>query len=95
MAHNVTPLTAEEQLLLRSRAKAELIRLVAVYADEETKEKINRFKEKFGICEIVYKVILEDHQFNKTGKHLERLQVDMTQAPHALNMQDMILTRIY
>ena len=39
MAHNVTPLTAEEQLLLRSRAKAELIRLVAVYADEETKEK--------------------------------------------------------
>ena len=48
------------------------------------KKKINRFKEKFGICEIVYKVILEDHQFNKTGKHLERLQVDMTQAPHAL-----------
>lgn len=33
------------------------------------KKKINRFKEKFGICEIVYKVILEDHQFNKTGKH--------------------------
>ena len=35
MAHNVTPLTAEEQLLLRSRAKAELIRLVAVYADDK------------------------------------------------------------
>ena len=84
MAHNVTPLTVEQQLSLRNRAKAELIRLEAVYSDEETKEKINRFKEKFGVCEIVYKVILEDHQFNKTGKHLERLQVDMTQAPHAL-----------
>lgn len=45
---------------------------------------IDDFKEKFSICEIVYKVILEDHQYNKTGQHLERLQVTMTQAPHAL-----------
>ena len=44
MAHNVTPLTVEQQLSLRNRAKAELIRLEAVYSDEETKEKINRFK---------------------------------------------------
>ena len=84
MAHNVTPLTAEEQLSLRKRAKDELFRLEAVCSDEKTKERINRFKEKFGICEIVYKVILEDHQFNKTGKHFDRLQVDMKQVPHAL-----------
>ena len=85
MAHSITPLTAEQKLSLRNKARAELMRLEAVYSDEETREKINKFKEKFGICEIVYKVILEDHQFNKTGKHLERLQVDMKQAPHALN----------
>lgn len=84
MANTVTPLTPEAQLALRNRAKAELGRLEAVYADKEIEEKISVFKEKFGIYEIVYKVVLEDHQFNKTGKHLDRIQVKMTQAPYAL-----------
>ena len=84
MAKTVTPLTPEEQLALSNRAKAELGRLEAVYADKEIKEKIAVFKEKFGICEIVYKVVLEDHQFNKTGEHSDRLQVNMKQAPYAL-----------
>lgn len=74
MANTVTPLTPEAQLALRNRAKAELGRLEAVYADKEIEEKISVFKEKFGICEIVYKVVLENHQFNKTGKHLDRLR---------------------
>ena len=85
MAHSNTQLTFEQKLVLRNKAKDELLRLEAVYSDEETRDKINRFKEKFGICEIVYKVVLEEHQFNKTGKHFERLRVDMTQAPYALN----------
>ena len=85
MAHSITKLTFEQKLMLRNKAKDELLRLEAVYSDEETRDKINRFKEKFGICEIVYKVVLEEHQFNKTGKHFERLRVDMTQAPYALN----------
>lgn len=42
---------------------------------------IDDFKEKFSIYEIVYKVILEEHQFNKTGKHLDYLKVTMTQVP--------------
>ena len=58
MAKTVTPLTPEEQLALRNRAKAELGRLEAVYADKEIKEKIAVFKEKFGICEIVYMPVM-------------------------------------
>ncbi len=45
-------ITAEEQLALRNKAKAELQRLETVDADLA-----NRFKAKFGVCEIVYKVI--------------------------------------
>ena len=41
----------------------------------ETKKMIDDFKDKFSVCEIVYKVVLEDHQFNKYGVHKERLQV--------------------
>ena len=85
MAKTVRPLSSEEQLNLRNKAKMELERLEAVYLDEDISEKINKFKEKFGVCEIVYKVILEEHQFNKTGRRSERLKVDMKQAPYALD----------
>ena len=83
MAHLV--LSQKEQLELRNKAKAELERLETLYEDKEKSKMINDFKEKFSICEIVYKVILEDHQFNKTGKHLNRLKVNMQQAPYALS----------
>ena len=33
----------------------------------------------------LYIVILDDHQFNKTGKHPDRMKVDMTQVPYALS----------
>ena len=84
MGKNVTPLSAEAQLILRNRAKAELNRLTEVYRDEETKQLVEDFRSQFGICEIVYKVILDDHQFNKTGKHPEYMKVTMQQVPHAL-----------
>ena len=79
MANVITPLSAEEQLALRNKAKAELERLEGTLADEKLKKKIDDFKDKFSVCEIVYKVVLEDHQFNKYG-----LQVSMKEAPHAL-----------
>ena len=85
MSSKVKPLSSEEQHALREKAKSELERLETVYADNQMREKIHTFKEKFGICEIVYKVVLDDHQFNKTGKHPERMKVDMTQVPHALS----------
>ena len=48
------------------------------------KEKINRFKEKFGICEIVYKVVLEDHQSKRKGIYPTNLKIDMRQVIPAL-----------
>lgn len=85
MADRVKPLTSEEKSALRERTKRELERLEAVYADEATRERVAKFKEKFGICEIVYKVVFADYEFNRTGKHKEYLKIDMSQAPAALS----------
>jgi len=78
-------LDEKQKLSLRNRAKEELERLLHLVADPDTKRLVDDFKEKFSICEIVYKVILEEHQYSKTGKHMERLKVDMTQVPYALD----------
>ena len=96
----IKPLDEAQKLALRSKAKAELERLQAVVSEDETKRMIDDFKEKFSICEIVYKVILEDHQFNKTGKHPERMEVKMTQVPHALiysgyDFDNVLLTKLF
>ena len=84
MANKTKPLTLVEQHALRQKAKNELERLESVYTNDATREKIHSFKEKFGICEIVYKVILEDHQLNKKGKKPTHMKVDMTQVPYVL-----------
>lgn len=78
-------LTEEEQLILRNKAKAELERLETELSDLETKKMIDNYKEKFSLCEIVYKIIFDEHQFKKTGEHPQRMQIKMTQVPHALN----------
>lgn len=77
-------ITESEQLSFRNKAKKELERLQSIYDDTEIKQEIDAFKNRFLICEVVYKVILEEHQYRKTGKRSDRLKVDMTQAPHAL-----------
>lgn len=84
MSNAVTPLSAKDQLALRNKAKAELERLEKILADEATKKMVDDFKDHFSVCEIVYKVVLEDHQFNKYGVHKDRLQVSMKEAPYAL-----------
>ena len=60
MANVITPLSAEDQLALRNKAKAELDRLEGTLSNEKIKKKIDDFKDKFSVCEIVYKVVLED-----------------------------------
>ncbi len=84
MAKSVKSLTLDEKRLLRNKAKNELVRLKYIIGDAETKKIVNDFKEKFSICEIVYKIILDNHQFNKTGKHPNRMIITMQQVPHAL-----------
>ena len=78
-------ITAEEQLELRMRAKAELQRLNNIVSNEETIRMVENFKTKFANCEILYKVILQEHQFRKNGERPERMQITMTQVPHALS----------
>ena len=85
MSNSVKPLNSEEQRNLRAKAKAELERLAAVFSDETVREKVDKFKDLFSVCEIVYKVILDDHQFNKTGEHPTRMLIDMRQVPYALS----------
>jgi hypothetical protein len=45
---------------------------------------IDNYKEKFSLCEIVYKIIFEEHQFKKTEEHPQRMQIKMIRVPHAL-----------
>lgn len=85
MANKIKQLNVDEQRNLRNKAKAELERLEAVFSDETVRKKVDKFKDLFSVCEIVYKVVLEDHQFNKTGEHPTRMQISMRQAPYALS----------
>lgn len=100
MSNKIKSLSAEEQLNLRNRARDELLRLENVFNDAAAKQIVDDFKDYFSVCEIVYKVILEDHQFNKTGKHKEHLTVSMVEAPHALkyagyDFDKNLLTRLF
>ena len=78
-------ITPEEQMELRMRAKKELQRISHINADEETLRMVQNFTTKFSHCEILYKVILQEHQFRKTGQRPDRMQITMTQVPYALD----------
>lgn len=55
-------LNEKDKWSLQKTAKAQLERLEAIANDEVTNKKINDFKLKFAICEIVYKILLKKHQ---------------------------------
>ncbi len=100
MSKSPAKLTDTEKQSPRNKAKAEPERLDSAFSNETTKQKIDDFKDTFSKCEIVYKVILEEHQFKKTGEHLERLQITMRQVPHALafagyDFDNLLLTKLF
>ena len=68
----------------RDQAKSELLRLEAIYGREDERKIIDEFKGKFLICEIVYKAILDEHQYWKHGVRADRYTISMKQVPHAL-----------
>ena len=78
-------ITEQEKQTLRNNAKTELERLEAILADQHTAQLLDEFKNKFNICETVYKVILAEHQRRKGKQVTAFLKVDMTQVPYALN----------
>ncbi len=78
-------LTPEEKLELRTEAADVIRQLENTYADDQNSALINRFLNRFNVCETAYKVILKKHQ-EKKGKSasLRSLKLNMNQVPHAL-----------
>ncbi|MBR1763583.1 MAG: hypothetical protein IJ731_09520 [Eubacterium sp.] len=68
---------------MRNQTKDELIRLETINNDLETIALLDSFKNKFNICESVYKVVLSEHQRQK-GHNNAYLKLDMRQVPYAL-----------
>ena len=64
---------------------AELNRLERIQTDTETTKLLDAFKNKFNICESVYKVILKEHQISKGKTDTNYLKLIMTQVPFALS----------
>ena len=79
-----TKFSEQEQKKLRNRAKSKLEELEKLLSDAETVKLLDSFKNKFNICETVYKVVLEQHQNSSKKADTGYLKVDMRQVPHAL-----------
>ncbi len=77
-------ISTDEQTDLRSRAKIELERLEAVMNNEQIMVLLDRYKNKFNLCESTYKVILAEHQLKTKGKTPSQFKLDMKQAPFAM-----------
>lgn len=77
-------ISLEEQKVLRDNAKAELYRLEKIQSDIEAIKLLDAFKNKFNICESVYKVVLKEHQISKGKSDTNYLKLTMTQVPFAL-----------
>ena len=77
-------ISPESQKNLRNNAKEELTRLEAIQANIETIKLLDKFKNKFNICESVYKVVLKEHQISKGKTDTNYLKLIMTQVPFAL-----------
>ena len=78
-------ISQERQKILRNNAKAELTRLEAIQSNVETIKLLDEFKNKFNICESVYKVVLKEHQICKGKADTNYLKLIMTQVPFALS----------
>lgn len=59
---NSKHLSEQEQSELRKQASLELERLEAILEEAETKELLDRYKNRFNLCESTYKLVLREHQ---------------------------------
>lgn len=78
-------ISIEEQQKLKQKAENELLRLENVLKNDVVRKKIDSFKDKFALCEIVYKLVLKEHLSYKKAKTKEHLKITMTQVPFALS----------
>ena len=93
-------LNEKEKKALREKAKAEYKRLLSIQNDLATLKMINGFNNKFLICEVIYKVILEEYQCSRTGKRSSVFKIHMNQVIPALsfagyNFDKALLTPVF
>lgn len=65
---NKSKWTEAEQAKLRKKAQEKLIDIEKLYQDTDTIQTLDAFKNKFNICETVYKVILAEYLKQKNRK---------------------------
>ena len=68
---------------LRKKAQTEIQRLDELFENEDVTQKIDTLKDKFSVCEIVYKIILKDYLKSK-NEDTNELDINMTQVKPAL-----------
>lgn len=78
-------LSAAEQQKIKQKAETELIRLETMLKNDVIRKKIDLFKDKFALCEIVYKLVLKEHLSYKKAKTKEHLKITMSQVPFAFS----------
>jgi hypothetical protein len=74
-----------EQRKLRNKAKSKLLNMESILNKRDAVQVVDEFKNRFNVCEGVYKTILLSHQKYK-GKEVQpdNLKLLMTQIPYAL-----------
>lgn len=77
-------ITEHQKLVLRNKAKAELLRLETYLSNQSTVQIVDAFKNKFNLCETVYKIILAEYVKHKKSKSKDSLKIIMNQVPAAL-----------
>ncbi len=81
-------LSSDEQKTLRKKTKAELNRIEKILTNNENLQLLNDFKNKFNLCETVYKIVLKEYKKKNSGttikKSKKKFEITMKQVPAAL-----------
>ena len=65
-------ITEQEQINLRQQALDELNRLEIILQEVETRELLDKYKNRFNLCESAYKVVLHEHQIRTKARFRDR-----------------------
>ena len=65
-------LSSDEQKTLRKKTKAELNRIEKILTNNENLQLLNDFKNKFNLCETVYKIVLKEYKKKNSGTTIKK-----------------------
>lgn len=82
----MTTISESDKRKLRKKANDELLRLESCISDQDTIEALDTFKNKFNVCETIYKVILAEYLRKQQKKKINKsvLTIKMNQVLAAL-----------